>query len=169
MNLTLKAWNDAPNEIAIAPLLDCCASREWAQQLVSMRPFQDMECLINAASQVWATMQEADLMQAFRAHPRIGERTHTQSTEQFITWSLKEQSSASDVAEETLQALRSGNILYEEQFGFTYIVCATGKSAGDMIDILNYRLSSNRQTELLEAAEQQRQITEIRLRKWLNI
>jgi len=82
-------------------------------------------------------------------------------------WSQQEQSSASSAAERVLSDLSAANLLYEQRFGFTYIVCATGKSAEEMLSILNRRLSSDRASELREAAEQQRQITQIRLGKWL--
>jgi OHCU decarboxylase len=112
-------------------------------------------------------MQEPDWMQAFRAHPRIGDRKPAHATAQSTAWSQQEQSSAETAQAQTLAALAAGNHQYEEQFGFTYIVCATGKSAEEMLGILQHRLASDRQTELREAAEQQRQITQIRLRKWL--
>ena len=68
-----------------------------------------------------------------------------------------------------LEELATGNLRYEELFGFTYVVCATGKTAEEMLEILQRRLASDRQTELREATEQQRQITQIRLRKWLQV
>jgi len=82
-------------------------------------------------------------------------------------WSQQEQSSANNAAERVLAELEEGNLLYEQRFGFTYIVCATGKSAEEMLAILNRRLASDHASELIEAAEQQRQITQIRLGKWL--
>jgi OHCU decarboxylase len=86
---------------------------------------------------------------------------------QSAAWSREEQSSANIAADRILTELSVGNELYEKRFGFPYIVCATGKSAEEMLAILNRRLSNDRATELKEAAEQQRQITQIRLGKWL--
>jgi OHCU decarboxylase len=114
-------------------------------------------------------MQEPDWMQAFRAHPRIGERKVEHATAQSKQWSSQEQSSVDQAQAKILAELAADNRQYEETFGFTYIVCATGKSAQEMLQILRRRLRSDRQTELREAAEQQRQITQIRLRKWLQI
>jgi len=108
-------------------------------------------------------------MEAFRAHPRIGERKAAHASAQSSQWSSQEQASVDSAQAAILAELAAGNARYEELFGFTYIVCASGKSAEEMLAILQRRLSSDRQTELREAAEQQRQITQIRLRKWLQV
>ena len=107
------------------------------------------------------------LMKAFARHPRIGGQKAAHASAQSSAWSSQEQSSAHEVAEQVLAELTAGNALYEQRFGFTYIVCATGKSAEEMLAILERRLLSSREAELREAAEQQRQITQIRLGKWL--
>jgi OHCU decarboxylase len=167
MNAILSAWNSAPKDEAIASLLSCCAATRWAEALIAQRPFETEEALFSNADKVWFTMQQDDWMQAFRAHPRIGERKVEHATAQSKQWSGQEQSSVEQAEARTLAELASGNARYEELFGFTYIVCATGKSAAEMLAILNRRLASDRNTELREAAEQQRQITQIRLRKWL--
>ena len=112
-------------------------------------------------------MEEADWMEAFSCHPRIGGRKSAHASAQSSAWSTQEQSSTNAAAEKVLAELAEGNALYEQRFGFTYIVCATGKSAEEMLAILNRRLASDRSKELREAAEQQRQITQIRLGKWL--
>ena len=108
-------------------------------------------------------------MQAFRAHPRIGDRKPAHASAQSSAWSRQEQASADTAQAEILAQLTKGNERYEELFGFTYIVCETGKSTEEMLEILERRLASDGQTELREAAEQQRQITQIRLRKWLQV
>jgi OHCU decarboxylase len=134
--------------------------------MVSARPLTSISALNETADRIWATMEEKDWLEAFSCHPRIGERRpHT--TGQSAAWSNQEQASAAIAAEQILQKLAERNAEYEEEFGFTYIVCATGKSAEEMLAILNRRLNSDKQTELREAAEQQRQIMQIRLGKWL--
>jgi OHCU decarboxylase len=168
MSPILSAWNAASPEAATAAILSCCAAKRWADALTSQRPFADEEALFAAADQAWANMQEPDWMQAFRAHPRIGERKVEHATAQSRQWSGQEQSAVDQAHAGILSELAAGNRLYEERFGFTYIVCATGKSAEEMLAILRRRLSSDREAELHEAAEQQRQITQIRLRKWLH-
>jgi 2-oxo-4-hydroxy-4-carboxy-5-ureidoimidazoline decarboxylase len=167
MNATLAAWNVASEDTAVAALQNCCAAHRWASAVVTQRPYPNEEHLFATADNVWATMQEPDWMEALRAHPRIGERKATHASAQSKSWSQQEQSSVSEAQQNVLVELATGNQRYEELFGFTYIVCATGKSAEEMLSVLRRRLASDRTTELHEAAEQQRQITQIRLRKWL--
>jgi len=167
MNAILSTWNAAEQDAAIGALLNCCAARRWACAVAAQRPYANEEVLFEAADRIWASMQEPDWMEAFRAHPRIGERKVQHASAQSKQWSSQEQASVEAAHSVTLSHLAAGNTRYEELFGFTYIVCATGKSADDMLAILQRRLASDRQTELREAAEQQRQITQIRLRRWL--
>jgi OHCU decarboxylase len=132
-----------------------------------LRPIAGIAELSEAADRVWSEMTEADWMEAFACHPRIGQRKAAHATAKSAAWSRQEQSSANDAAQRVVDQLAEGNAIYEERFGFTYIVCATGKSAEEMLAILRRRLGRTRETELQEAAEQQRQITQIRLGKWL--
>jgi OHCU decarboxylase len=135
--------------------------------MVALRPIGSAEQLSTEANRAWSEMEESDWMEAFACHPRIGERKAAHATAQSMAWSRQEQSSAADAAERVLAALAEGNAEYETRYGFTYIVCATGKSAEEMLAILRRRLNSDRATELREAAEQQRLILQIRLGKWL--
>jgi len=167
MNPVLAEWNQLDREAAIIALNHCCAATRWAEELTSLRPFANERDLLEAADKVWATMREEDWLQAFRAHPRIGERKAIHASAQSATWSTQEQAAAATAESETLEKLAAGNRAYEDKFGFTYIVCATGRTVHEMLEILTQRLISTRAAELAEAAEQQRQITEIRLRKWL--
>jgi OHCU decarboxylase len=167
MNPTLLAWNTAGAQTALDAMLACCGARRWAAAMVVLRPISNIVELSAAADRIWSTMEEADWMEAFACHPRIGERKAMHASRKSGAWSQQEQSSASSAAERVLSDLSAANLLYEQRFGFTYIVCATGKSAEEMLSILNRRLSSDRASELREAAEQQRQITQIRLGKWL--
>ena len=97
----------------------------------------------------------------------IGEQKAAPATKRSAAWSQQEQASALTAAERVLAELARGNEQYEERFGFTYIVCATGKSAEEMLATLHRRLANHREAEMREAAEQQRQIRQIRLGKWL--
>ena len=169
MNATLDAWNNADE--ATARRHDCLLR---AQALGSgdgcPAPHrQHVAELSEAADRIWATMEEPDWMEAFACHPRIGERkASTRWRQQSAAWSQQEQSSAASAADELCwPRLPKAIARYEERFGFTYIVCATGKSAEEMLAILKRRLAGDRDAELREAAEQQRQITQIRLGKWL--
>jgi 2-oxo-4-hydroxy-4-carboxy-5-ureidoimidazoline decarboxylase len=167
MNATLTAWNAADEATAFDAMIACCGSKRWARAMVALRPVSSVEMLSEEADRVWSRMEEPDWMEAFACHPRIGERKAAHAVAQSAAWSAQEQSSTTQAAELVMAELAAGNALYEERHGFTYIVCATGKSAEVMLSILNRRLAGSRDAELREAAEQQRQITQIRLGKWL--
>jgi OHCU decarboxylase len=169
MNQILNDFNQLEADQARTALLHCCAAKRWAHGLTSMRPFANEEELLLSSDKVCATMLEQDWMEAFRAHPRIGEQKVRHASAQSRAWSSEEQSSSSNAQITVLDKLAAGNHLYEQTFGFTYIVCATGKTADEMLTILEQRLSNDRDKELAEAAEQQRQITQLRLRKWLGL
>ena len=167
MSSVLAAWNNVGESVALKAILACCAARRWAQAIVMRRPYSSPESLCLTSNEVWSTMEEPDWLEAFAAHPRIGERKAPSATTTASAWSEQEQSSTASAAQEVLADLAAGNAQYEERFGFTYIVCATGKSAEEMLAILRRRLTNDRGTELREAAEQQRRIMQIRIRKWL--
>ena len=168
MNATLALWNQADETAAKEAMAACCGSKRWAAAMIDLRPIASVEALSVAADRVWSTMQEADWLEAFACHPRIGERkAAAHAGAQSAAWSKQEQARATTAADGVLEELAELNELYEQRFGFTYIVCATGKSADEMLAILQRRLAGSREAELREAAEQQRQIMQIRLGKWL--
>ena len=167
MNATLAAWNLAGEDEALEAMRSCCGARRWMAAMAASRPIDTVEEMRVAADEAWSRMEEADWMEAFACHPRIGERNAAHASGQSAAWSRQEQAQAGAASEPVLAELAHGNAIYEQRFGFTYIVCATGKSAGEMLAILTRRLSNSRQQELREAAEQQRQIMQIRLGKWL--
>ncbi len=167
MNPTLSAWNEADAQTALDAMLACCGAQRWAKAMVALRPIASVVELSAAADRIWSTMEEADWMEAFACHPRIGDRKAAHASRKSVAWSQQEQAATNSAATSVLDELATGNALYEQRFGFTYIVCATGKSAEEMLTILNRRLAGDHATELREAAEQQRQITQIRLGKWL--
>jgi|SRR5579862_6913481 len=167
MNAVLHAWNRADETEALNAMLACCGARRWASDMVALRPIENVANLSDTADRVWATMTEADWLEAFACHPRIGERKAAHAEGKSVAWSQQEQSSVATAKMALLDELTEGNAKYEEKFGFTYIVCATGKSGEEMLAILKRRLGNERAEELREAAEQQRQIMQIRLGKWL--
>jgi OHCU decarboxylase len=167
MNKTLASWNETDETAAIQAMLSCCGARRWAAAMVALRPIAGVVELSVAADRIWSTMEEPDWMEAFACHPRIGDRTAAGASEKSVAWSKQEQSSAAGARREVLAQLSAGNAHYEQRFGFTYIVCATGKTAEQLLAILYRRLANERASELREAAEQQRLITQIRLGKWL--
>jgi 2-oxo-4-hydroxy-4-carboxy-5-ureidoimidazoline decarboxylase len=167
MNAVLADWNQAGEAAALDAMIACCGARRWAEAMVALRPIAGVAELSKAADRAWSTMEEADWMEAFACHPRIGEQKAAHAMGRPAEWSRQEQSQAGAANERVLAELAEGNTLYERRFGFTYIVCATGRSAEEMLAILKRRLANSREAELQEAAEQQRQIMQIRLGKWM--
>ncbi|HLL46695.1 MAG TPA: 2-oxo-4-hydroxy-4-carboxy-5-ureidoimidazoline decarboxylase, partial [Longimicrobiaceae bacterium] len=149
-------------------LLACCGSRRWAGRVAAARPFPDAAALLDRADAVWGELDEADWREAFRAHPRIGEReAEAGQTWRERAWSAGEQAGMDTAAEATRRALAEGNRAYEERFGFIYIVCATGRTADELLALLRERLANDPAAEIRAAAEEQRRITRLRLEKLL--
>ncbi len=157
-------------EEARAALLACCGSARWASEVAALRPFWDVGQLLNIAGRVWRELPREDRLEAFRAHPRIGESTPQRETgAEARAWSEGEQAGARGAPPETLGALAEANREYEGRFGFIFIVCAAGRSAGEMLALLRERLENDAETELRVAAGEQWRITELRLKKFLNV
>jgi 2-oxo-4-hydroxy-4-carboxy-5-ureidoimidazoline decarboxylase len=170
MNPILQRWNELDRSTAEEDILPCCGSRAWAQELASLRPFAEPAGLLTLSDGIWSQLDVADWDEAFASHPRIGEhRAPKSATLQSAQWSSQEQSSAGIAKSGIEEELKRANAEYEARFGRIYIVCATGKSAEEMLAILKRRLQNEDAAELREAAEQQRQIMQIRLRKWLQL
>lgn len=175
MNDILACWNDASFDDAAAQILPCCGSKAWAREMAARRPLRDEVALMAASNDAWYKLNESDWTEAFDSHPRIGESstlnpsTQGSSVQQSSSsaWATQEQKEVATAGDAVKIALAEGNREYEQKFGRIFIVCATGKSAAELLDILGRRLQNDAGTELHEAAEQQRQITQIRLRKWL--
>jgi len=168
VNPILENWNRLNKETAAQAILPCNGSLAWAIGVVTLSPIDTPEELFAAGDKVWLALPEKDWQQAFDSHPRIGEHKAKAATEQSIKWSEGEQSAA-QLTLDTQAALVTANREYEQKFGRIFIVCASGKSATEMLSILQRRLANDLNTELHEAAEQQRQITQLRLRKWLGL
>lgn len=133
----------------------------------SRRPYRDTADLLETADRVWWALTPADWREAFAAHPRIGEKQQD-GEDRSRRWSTEEQSGAAGARAAVLAELTEANRLYEERFGHIFIVCATGKSAGEMLALLRARLDNDPndpETELRTAAEEQRKITRLRLEK----
>jgi 5-hydroxyisourate hydrolase / 2-oxo-4-hydroxy-4-carboxy-5-ureidoimidazoline decarboxylase len=130
----------------------------------SRRPYRDIAELLETADRVWWSLTPADWREAFAAHPRIGEKKQDQE-DRSRRWSEEEQSGAAGAREAVLADLAEANRIYEERFGYIFIVCATGKSAEEMLALLRARLKNDPETEVRIAAEEQRKITRLRLEK----
>lgn len=165
----VEKLNRLAGEEAVRVLLDCCGSRRWAREVAALRPFRDADALHDAGRRAWFGLDREDWLEAFRSHPRIGERkAEARVSVEARRWSEGEQSRARDASAETLAALAAANREYEEKFGFIFIVCAAGKTAAEMLDDCRRRLKNDAETELRVAASEQWRITELRVRKFLN-
>ena len=148
-------------------LLRCCGSARWAERVAARRPFASDEALFRAADEEWASASRDDVLEALTHHPRIGAdlgelRKKYAST---ASWAAGEQSGAQAASEATLVALRDGNVAYEARYGHLFVVCATGKTADEMLAILRARMDNTHDDELRIAAGEQAKIARIRLEK----
>ena len=164
----LPSLNALSAQDAREALLRCCGSKRWAEGMLARRPFASEKALLDAADQVWRGLSKEDFLEAFAHHPRIGGKDALRAKFAATrTWAQGEQAGAAAASEATLDALSAGNARYEERFGFVFIVCATGKSADEMLALLQARQSNEPQAELRIAAGEQAKITAIRLKKLL--
>jgi 2-oxo-4-hydroxy-4-carboxy-5-ureidoimidazoline decarboxylase len=168
--MQLSDFNKLATEEAAAALLRCCGSSRWARQMTERRPFHTMNQLTDAADRTWQSLPPEDWLEAFAAHPRIGaEHSEIAGTaRESAAWAAAEQSGMHGAADKIRVRLAEANRQYEARFGFTFIICATGRSAAEMLDALERRLSHAPDAELAVAAEEQRKITSIRLANLLN-
>ena len=163
----MERWQEldraAPAD-ALATLSECCGSARWAGRMVARRPFGSREALLTSAREEWWALSPDDWLEAFSHHPMIGDRgslaarfpaTHHRSA--------REQAGIGEATEDVVTALADANHDYVDRFGFIFIVCATGKTANEMLELLRARLPNDRDTELRIAAEEQAKITALRL------
>jgi 2-oxo-4-hydroxy-4-carboxy-5-ureidoimidazoline decarboxylase len=168
MNNVLARWNSLDSVAAAREILPCCGSEAWAAALAAERPIADEASLTKVSSSIWLTLPKEAWQQAFDSHPRIGQKyAQTHATEESLHWSAQEQRTALSADEAAKITIETANHRYENRFGRIFIVCASGKTPAEILAILEKRMHNDDATELLEAAEQQRQITELRLRRWL--
>ena len=166
--LGLRRLDTLPPRSAEAVLRTCCGSARWVRGMLDARPFGTASALMEAAAAQWAATAPEDWHEAFRSHPRIGEsKAAAGQTTTEKRWSSQEQSGAAQADAEARAALAEVNRAYEARFGFIYIVCATGRSAGELLDIARERLRNEPDDELRVAAGEQFKITRLRLEKLL--
>lgn len=167
--MTIDELDDLPESEAREALARCCGSSAWVAGMLARRPFGSKAGLLTASDVSWSHTREKDWLEAFSHHPRIGGKDALRA--KFAAtkdWSSGEQAGAAAADEATLDALAKGNADYEARFGFIFIVCATGKTAAQMLELLNARLLNERREELIVAAGEQAKITRIRLEKLIS-
>ena len=165
--MTLKEFNKLDKEVAIRELIKCCGSFKWASLMLENFPFVSEKDLYKKASQVWKKhCKKKDWLEAIGHHPKIGDfKKMEKKLKETKNWAADEQGGIEKANEKIIKALAQGNNDYEEKFHFIFIVCATGKSAEEMLRLLNYRLQNNYEDELIIAMNEQNKITQIRLQK----
>jgi allantoicase len=170
----MNALDALTAEAATAEFLRCCGSTAWAQAMAARRPFEDREALLRQASALWWSLDEAAWLEAFAAHPRIGQRPAPAPAPSGGGgaaagggWAAEEQASTASAADDVLAALAAGNEAYAARHGFIYIVCASGRAADDMLADLQTRLAKDPAVEIHTAAEEQAKITRLRLARLL--
>ena len=162
--------NALRSDLAIAGFLRTCGCVRWAEEMADARPFSDPEAVFAAARDKWRTATQPERLEAFAHHPRIGDpgSAKTANDAQGHAWASKEQAGAAAASDDVKSSLQAGNRAYEAKFGHVYLVCATGKSAKEMLALLTERLTHTPDEELRIAAGEQEKITRIRLERWLS-
>ena len=147
-------------------LRGCCGATAWVDRMMARRPFGSRESLVDAARDEWFALGRSDWLEAFSHHPKIGDRDSLrQRFARTAHLSEREQAGVDGASEDVLEALAEGNREYERRFGYIFIVCASGKSADEMLNLLHQRLSNPPDAEIRVAAGEQARITELRLMK----
>lgn len=162
--------NSLSKEILSLELTKCCGSSKWVKKMINSMPFKNENDLFEKAENNWFTCIKKDWLEAFTHHPKIGDveslKKKFQSTKIFT---LQEQKGVDNISSNILTELKKYNDLYEKKFGYIFIVCATGKSAEEMLSLLKERINNDTEFEIKIAVKQQNEITKIRLKKLLSI
>ena len=170
--MRLQDLNALDDDAAARELLRCCGSSRWARAMAAARPFAGAEVMATASDTIWSSLDRADWLEAFAAHPKIGETSGSGASGGSggagrSGWARQEQAGVAGAAEQTRRRLADANRDYEARFGYIFIVCAAGKTAQEVLALLGRRLRHDADEELRIAAEEQRKITQLRLRKLL--
>ena len=167
--MTLHELNTLSPQRLKEELAKCCGSFAWVNRMLVFFPADDLVELLEDAEEQWYECSEEDWKEAFAHHPKIGDvESLKKKFASTLQWASGEQSGVSTASIETIKALARGNLEYEQKFGYIFIVCATGKSAVEMLTILQSRLQNDPKEEINIAAEEQNKITKLRIEKLLN-
>jgi len=166
--MTLHELNILPKEQLIEELSKCCGSSAWVNKMLDFFPADDLVELLEDAEEQWYKCNEEDWKEAFEHHPKIGDIESLKKKFSFTAqWESDEQSAVNNASQQTIEVLAEANRLYEEKFGYIFIVYATGKSAEEILTILQTRLQNNPEVEIEIAADEQNKITKLRFEKLL--
>lgn len=159
--MTLSEFNHLDLSLRINKLHDCCHCQSWAEKLANNAPFNSFDSLVKQATELFEQATEQQILEAFKGHAKIGDIELLRS--KFAGKATAEQGQVLQANEHTIQSLWQLNQQYEQQNGFIFIVCATGKSAEEMLAILKSRIDNSRDVELKNGAQEQNKITQLRL------
>ncbi len=166
--MTLDELNRLNEADATTAFTQCCTSTRWVERMVIDRPFESLAEMLEISDRIWEECDVDDYLEAFEGHPRIGDvESLAKKYANTKTWAGGEQKGVEGADRAILERLSKGNADYEEKFGHIFIVCATGKSAAEMLALLEARMPNDPKTEVMVAAEEQNKITRIRLKKLL--
>lgn len=164
--MTIAEFDHFTNDEKRTLLRQCCGSSAWIEKMLAVLPAEDLVDLFEDAEEKWYECNESDWKEAFSHHPRIGDiHSLKEKFASTANWAGDEQSSVKKASEQVIQSLAEGNKLYEEKFGYIFIVCATGRSAEEMLGMLTARLHNSPAEEIRIAMEEQNKITKLRLEK----
>ena len=167
--MTIQELNNLPADKTFQELFKCCGSTTWAKQLASKKPFDSKVSLLHNSDWIWQSCTVRDGLEAFTHHPKIGDlKSLEKKFASTKDWAGGEQAGVNVATQNTLIALADGNEAYYKKFGYIFIVCATGKTAEQMLALLNARLGNTPETEIKIAMGEQNKITHIRLEKLIN-
>jgi 2-oxo-4-hydroxy-4-carboxy-5-ureidoimidazoline decarboxylase len=163
---TVEELNQMPAQAAREALGPCCSSTRWVDEIVAGRPYVGIDALLAASDAAVTALGEQDLAEALAGHPRIGEqRVESAGPHGPAGWSSQEQAGVASADSDLRQALTEGNAAYERRFGHIYLVCATGRNAGELLTFLRDRLGNGRAAEWRVVAAELAKINRIRLRR----
>jgi 2-oxo-4-hydroxy-4-carboxy-5-ureidoimidazoline decarboxylase len=166
IKMELKRINELSSSDAAEAFRKCCGSESWTQAMVQARPYASDQALLETAEKSFGELKRPDWLEAFAAHPKIGDiKSLKEKYGATKNWAQNEQSGVQGISDEVASDLAASNEEYHRKFGYIFIVCATGKSANEMLSMLKDRLKNDAETELPIAAEQQKKITYLRLEK----
>jgi len=167
--MTLDRINSLSETEAAMVFLDCCGSSQWAEEMARSRPYATPVALLSTAARIWRNLSRQDWLEAFAAHPKIGDLGSLRGKcGQSAAWSKGEQAALDHASAEVMKSLAEANGLYEKKFGHIFIVCAVGKTTGQMLELLQRRLNNDPEKEIQIAAEEQEKITHLRLEKTMH-
>lgn len=168
--MNIEQFNKLSDDEAKTEITRCCGASNWVKKVLDNRPYNNKNSLLELAEKEWFNLSQDDWLEAFQHHPKIGDiNSLSKKYANTQKWAEGEQSGVNSASENIIHNLAQGNKDYEEKFGYIFIVCATGKTAQEMLDILNTRLPNNAEEEIKIAIGEQNKITKIRLEKLLEI